>query len=79
MASLDLAFVHCSRKIHRTPVDSCSAVKVHHASVNCIPTLDPTHCFITCHQGYTLNMLSGLGFYPQQVRDSFIIIIKCAS
>ncbi|XP_060729395.1 pappalysin-2 [Tachysurus vachellii] len=46
--------------------DSCSAVKVEHASVSCTPILDPKHCSITCHRGYTLHKLSSQGFRPQQ-------------
>ncbi|KAI5103983.1 pappalysin-2 isoform X1, partial [Silurus meridionalis] len=42
------------------------SVKVTHASVSCTPTLDPTHCSITCHHGYTVHILRGLGFRPQQ-------------
>ncbi|TSM20240.1 Pappalysin-2 [Bagarius yarrelli] len=47
-------------------MDSCSVVKVEHASVSCTPILKPTHCSITCHTGHTLHMLSGLGSNPQQ-------------
>ncbi|XP_060787136.1 pappalysin-2 isoform X1 [Neoarius graeffei] len=59
-----LALTGC---VHRPcTVDSCSAVKVEHASVSCTPILDPTHCSITCHRGYTMHLLNGLGLHPQQ-------------
>ncbi|KAG9273614.1 pappalysin-2 [Astyanax mexicanus] len=47
-------------------MDSCSAVKVDHAFVNCTPDTHPTHCSVSCHRGYTLSVLSGSGLQPQQ-------------
>ncbi|KAK3567564.1 hypothetical protein QTP86_020030, partial [Hemibagrus guttatus] len=55
------AHILCVRK--PCTLDPCSVVKVEHASVSCTPILDPKHCSITCHRGYTL---SGQGFHPQQ-------------
>ncbi|XP_072544343.1 pappalysin-2 [Salminus brasiliensis] len=53
-------------------MDSCSAVKVDHASINCTPSIHPARCSVDCHCGYTLSVLSGPGLRTQQRKVELI-------